>query len=309
MSAMKDAAIDAHNEGLYRNNNGFVASDTPTLVYFKAGFENAKVEVDKKVVTGVSICTEGYAKGHWEWIDSQFIDDLVAMGNDAASGIRCRVGHPTWIDNKMTEYVGTFANFRSETRNGTYRAVADLTISPSAAVSPSGNLEDWVLAISAHDPLLFGVSIVFRPGIWFYKSKSGGIVADYDDLKDVEVDDKGSAKLFVTIKELLAADIVDEPAANNSMYGNNKVNNFINLSKMEEKSLKQISNEINTLQTAMSEKEQEIRDLKAQIQQLSKLPADQHQGADGGDTTPKPTTIDYANTPWNQEAKKIYGGK
>jgi len=59
----------------------------------------------------------------------------------------------------------------------------------------------------------------------------------------------------------------------------------------------------------MSEKEQEIRDLKAQIQQLSKLPADQHQGADGSDTTPKPTTIDYANTPWNQEAKKIYGGK
>lgn len=305
MSTIKEDALKEDAKGLYRNDSGFIVSDKPTLVHFKAGFEDAKAEVDKRVVKGVSICTQGYAKGHWEWIDAQFVDDLIRMGNEA-NGIRCRVGHPTWNDNKLTEYVGSFSNFRGENRNGTYRAIADLTISPSAAVSPSGNLEDWVLSIASHDPLFFGISIVFRPGIWFYKTKSGEIVADYTDLKDIELDEKGHPKLYVTIKELMAADIVDEPAANDSMYN---VKTFIKHSKMEEQSLQSLSEEVKAMRSAMNEKDKEIEAYKAKVQELSQQPADQHQSADGNDTTPKPATISYENTPWNQEAKKLYGGK
>jgi len=315
MATSNTTSASAVASKYYRDNNGFLTTQTPESICFKSGFEASVVDTQKEVITGISICTEGYAKGHYHWIDRKFIDDLVKLGN-LSKGVRCRIGHPNWDDDKMTAFVGEIINFRAELRDGTYRAIGDLVISPSAALSPSGNLKDWVLSIAEHDSIYFGMSIVFIVGYWYYKTKSGSIVADYSDLEDIEVDDNGQPKYYITIKQLLAADIVDEPAANdNGFYSAQEKDSTNPISKyiMEEQksqklseNIEQLSAQLEQAKQSLAEKDTTIAALRSEVDDLKKQPAAEHYSAAGADTTPKPTTIDYYQQPWNKEAAQMF---
>ena len=153
------------------------------------------VDNDRGILRGISVVTEGEAKGHGVWLDRDFVLETVRQGNDSKSGIKARFGHPTMSSTALGSFVGRFKGFRAEERSGSLSAVADLYLSNSAKDTPGGNLYDYVINLANEDPKAFGTSIVFEPADDFKKEDS-------------------PEKVFATMSALRAADLVDDPAAN-----------------------------------------------------------------------------------------------
>jgi hypothetical protein len=161
------------------------------------------------VIRGVAVVTRGEALGHGYWLDSQFLDQVsLAMAQNRA-GLKSRFTHPGLSADGLGKYLGRM--------KGVYRdgnvIRTDLHISPIAHKSPDGDLAEYVMGLAEDDPAAFGTSIVFVPD------------ADTEDL--FAADHKNEEGHFVSpdpenhdnlpharLLELLADDVVDDPAAN-----------------------------------------------------------------------------------------------
>jgi hypothetical protein len=113
-------------------------------------------------------------------------------------------------------YIGRYKNFRLS-ENGEY-AVADLHVDEVCKKSPSGNLYDYVFEMAETNPDMFGNSIVFK----------GGLLKD----EDGEIVEHENGMPYDVCESLLASDLVDEPAATDSLFQKdtfaNTVTNFLN---------------------------------------------------------------------------------
>jgi hypothetical protein len=160
----------------------------------------SSIDKEKGIIRNIVLCQTGEAKGHNLFINEQFIDKVIQLGNDNKAGIKARFGHPNICSTALGTYLGRYKNFRREDNS----AVADLFLDQSASKSPNGNLFDYVLGLAESNPDMFGASIAF---------KAGKVDKRFETIDGVEVE-----KSYATILNLHACDLVDDPAATDGLF-------------------------------------------------------------------------------------------
>lgn len=179
---------------------------------FVFGQKPEKIDKNAGAIYGVNVCTEGEAKGHDVQLDSEFIGNVIKLGNEKTQGVKVRFGHPNMSSTALGTFLGRAKNFREDkSADGKAVALADLYLSNSAKDAPQGNLYDYVLSLASEDAKAFGMSIVFEHGD-VYKT-------DPETKEKIRKDNKKKwnaidGNPFAEIKLLHAADLVDDPAAN-----------------------------------------------------------------------------------------------
>lgn len=192
------------------------------------------VDHQHSCIRGALICSEGPAKGHGVHLDSEFIDTVYAMGKASGKkGIKARFGHPNMCSSAIGTFLGRWKNFTKDTirrEDGSQAAAvrADCFISNSAAKSPKGNLKEYVLELADNESDMFGTSIVFTPGRYYKRDKAGEkVIHPWDEVENETVEEnkarrekwsETSGPVFIECEELHADDVVDDPAANDSLF-------------------------------------------------------------------------------------------
>ncbi len=186
-----------------RKDNIFFKSGTPRWFKTDINFEqpDLKVDAEKGIIRDVSVCTAGEAKGHDVMLEQSFIEDVVRLGNEWQTGLKCRFGHPTMSSEALGTYLGRFTNFRVSG----IKAIADLQLDELSKDAPGGDLYSYVLAMAQKNPDMFGTSIVFMYKDFYHYDEDG---------QKQKGGNPGDGPTFASIDKLLATDVVDEPAAN-----------------------------------------------------------------------------------------------
>ena len=170
----------------------------------------SKVDRENGILSDVVMCQVGEAKGHEVNLEQQFIDDLVNYANENAStGLKARLGHPSMSNETMGSQLGAFKNFRVRGE----QAIADLHLLDAAAKSPNGDLKEWVLSMAEEDPSFIMSSIVFKPGEQYRYDKDGKRFAD-----DTDEFHSLTSDAFVSLGELYYCDLVEQGAATENLF-------------------------------------------------------------------------------------------
>jgi hypothetical protein len=156
------------------------------------------IDAENGIIRGVTIARLGPAKGHDGMLDKTFLLQLVEMAALRTQGIKARFGHPNACSTALGTYLGRFHNYAYQAD----RVTADLHLDASAKISPNGNLYDYVINMATNNPDMFGASIVFQSS----------------DFEIKEADGTAKKQKFFRLKELLATDIVDDPAAADGLF-------------------------------------------------------------------------------------------
>ena len=164
-----------------------------------------RVDAEKGIIYGASLNTVGEAKGHGVFLDQEFVNRVALLAQEKPGGLKARFGHPNMCSTAMGTFLGRWKNFRVDGE----QARADLYLSNASKDTPNGNLRDYVLSMASEEADMFGTSIVFSAGREYQRNDEDEKV--FDDIDD-------SQPVFVEIKALHAADIVDDPAANEGMF-------------------------------------------------------------------------------------------
>lgn len=141
---------------------------------------------------------------NWE-MDDKSLDQVIELGNASKIGIKSRFGHPNMSSTAFGTFLGRAKNFR---RDGDL-VRADLFFDQTAYSTPNGDLASYVMDLAENDPDAFGSSIVFSAD-YEYRLNADGTPKKDDKGKDLPA--------LVRFKKLRGSDIVDEPAANKSMF-------------------------------------------------------------------------------------------
>lgn len=181
------------------------------------GIKEGKAGVDRNyedsqyrgVIYGIAVMTKGNVKDYREWeIDDMTLDQIVACGNEHKNmGLKSRFGHPNMSTTALGTFLGRAKNFY---KDGDV-ARADLFISKTAYETPEGDLASYVLGLAEKDPDAFGTSVVL-----------GELDLEYrlDEKGKKKTDEKGNdLPPCLRVISLMAVDVVDDPAANNGMFG------------------------------------------------------------------------------------------
>ncbi|MCB2222138.1 MAG: hypothetical protein KQI35_17275 [Bacteroidetes bacterium] len=172
--------------------------------YFRSNtiYNQSLTQIDRAngIIKDIILCQVGEAKGHDLFINNDFIDKVVELGNETKAGIKARFGHPNICSTALGSYLGRYKNFRKQDD----KAIADLYLDKTSIKSPNGNLYDYVLDLAESNPDMFGASIAF---------KAGKADKKLETINGVEVE-----KNYATIVGLFAADLVDDPAATNGLF-------------------------------------------------------------------------------------------
>ncbi|OQA54490.1 MAG: hypothetical protein BWY42_01688 [Candidatus Omnitrophica bacterium ADurb.Bin277] len=172
-------------------------------MYFRADVvRSGDVRVNRKeeVIEGFAVVTKGVTHDERGEFDDIALDSIVEFGNKAKAGIKSRFGHPNMSSTALGTFLGRAKNFR---RDGDI-VRADLHIDKTAHETPDGDLAGYVMNLAESDPQAFGSSMVIHWDEEFRAEKT----KDGEDLPP-----------FIRVKKLLSVDIVDDPAANNGLFG------------------------------------------------------------------------------------------
>lgn len=169
---------------------------------------NYEDDKHRGVIRGIAVMTKGQVKDCRAWkIDDMTLSQIVAEGNKhTKTGLKSRFGHPSMSSTALGTFLGRAKNFFVD---GDI-ARADLYLSKTAYETPDGDLASYVLNLAEKDPDAFGTSVV---------------LGDYD--LEEQLDEKGKVMrdendepiVALRVKSLFAVDAVDDPAANNGMFG------------------------------------------------------------------------------------------
>ncbi|MBI5050533.1 MAG: hypothetical protein HZC11_06640 [Nitrospirae bacterium] len=173
------------------------------------GIRDGKGGIDKKtgIIYGFAVITKGEARGHGLEIDETTLDQAVELGAKSSIGLKSRFGHPNMSNSAVGTFLGRAKNFRKEI--GVVRA--DLYFDKTAYNTPNGDLAGYVLDLAESDPDAFGSSIVFDGEPEYRLNEDGTRKKDPATGKDLLP--------LARITKLWAVDVVDDPAANNGMFG------------------------------------------------------------------------------------------
>lgn len=77
------------------------------------GVGSPNVDRDNMRLTDVVMCRVGVAKGHGQWVNEQFIADLVELGKAKGdTGVKVRYGHPPCFEDPIGTEIGYATNWR-----------------------------------------------------------------------------------------------------------------------------------------------------------------------------------------------------
>lgn len=171
----------------------------------------SRVDRDAHIIYGVSAAQPVEALGHDMILDRKAINQIVEHGNAARNGVKSRFTHPGLSSNGLGKYLGRLRDFREE--GG--KAVADLHIADSAFKTPEGDLGTYVMDLAEGDPDMFGMSVVIKgQRVWTLGDGSEVDIADEEGRQRKRPDNATTDKPVMRVKQLMAVDAVDEPAAN-----------------------------------------------------------------------------------------------
>lgn len=168
-------------------------------------------------ITGASAIQAVEALGHGMLVDQVMLRQVADLGN-AAGQVKARFTHPGMCSDGMGSQLGHVSNFRLEGD----KTLCDLQFIDAAAKSPRGDLRTYVESLAKDAPANFGFSIVFT-GTPVWKLPDGReIPVDDPSLRRGHGEDAHFARPtdatttipFARCDQLLAVDVVDEPAAN-----------------------------------------------------------------------------------------------
>lgn len=175
----------------------------------KGAPEASGVDPEGRVIRGYSVITRGEALGHDAWIDGDFLDSIVTFGNAAAGGVKSRFTHPGLSGDGLGKVLGRTKNFR---RDGD-QVLGDLHLLSVASESPDGDLASYVMKLAVEDPEAFAASIVFSRDRGAEKAFAGQHSDRDGKFTSPDKDNKRGLSHW-RAAELIASDMVDEPAAN-----------------------------------------------------------------------------------------------
>lgn len=160
-----------------------------------------KLDKDKGILYGAQVAMLGEARGHGMELDEVTLNQIVALGNQNAKGVKTRFGHP----NECTPALGTFLGVRKNFRVDGRYVRADLHMSEAAR----REYAEHVLAMAELHPEKIGNSVVVSGTREFRRDADGRRLRD----------EQGKELLPVLrITDLHAVDVVDEPAAGDGMF-------------------------------------------------------------------------------------------
>ncbi len=193
-----------------------LAKPSPRLTRFYAGATpdtapRPRVDREKRIIYGYAVATRGEALGHDEWLDAEFLDQIVASGNADASGVKSRFTHPGLCSDGLGRQIGRAKSFR---RDGDV-VRADLYFGDYTAKSPvfSKDPAEYLMDLAESDPKSFGSSIVFERDAEAMRAFAKANSGDNDALRSP---DKLNTRNLphVRLSRLCASDVVDTAAAN-----------------------------------------------------------------------------------------------
>jgi hypothetical protein len=166
-----------------------------------AAATGSRVDREAGILRGVSVITEGEAKGHGMIVDSVTLEQVKACAETYIDGLRVKMDHATGID----AMVGVLRDFQIDGP----QLRADLHLIKSH--------EDFekILEMAENMPGSFGLSISFS-------GESQDVEVPSDDIEEVEPNSgelpSGSVEIVRAARcmEIYSADLVDQPAANPS---------------------------------------------------------------------------------------------
>jgi len=161
---------------------------TPSVI-FKVG----QLDEPNGILHRVVVAQAGKVKSYFEEIDSETLSQIASLGNAKENGVKARFGHPNMCSSTFGTYIGRFRNYQVEGD----AVLADLHLDEVCRSSPTGNLYDYILKMAKDNPDMFGASIAFIP--------------------DEPATGEGEYPL-TRIQDLLATDLVDDPAATKSLF-------------------------------------------------------------------------------------------
>jgi len=198
--------------------------------WFKSGrvdfASTNRIDAEAGILYGVIMCQVGEAKGHGLHLEQEFIESGIAYAekHHAKLGMKARFGHPGMSNETLGTEMGRFKSFRVDGD----KMVADLHLFESANLSPTNpGMRDWMLSMAKEDPQAIMCSIVFTIGQFYQRSKKGEKytikrVSDgwdsYWESEDKEHKYDPKGKIYVSLKELMFCDIVDEGAATDKLF-------------------------------------------------------------------------------------------
>ena len=156
-------------------------------------FSFSQIDEGAGILKKVVVAETGKVKSYFEQIDSVTLSQIAQLGNSKEAGVKARFGHPNMCSSSFGTYIGRFKNFQIEGE----KVFGDLHLDDVCKESPSGNLFDYIVKMAKNNPDMFGASIAFVPG--------------EPSLTDEEYP-------ATRIDDLLATDLVDDPAATNSLF-------------------------------------------------------------------------------------------
>lgn len=173
--------------------------------YFKSlpNFSSTNINVDKENGILKNTCVANFGDNqNGSFFDELFLQDLVKHGNDSEGGIKSRFGHPNMCATSFGTYIGRYRNFSMKDGN----VFADLYLDPvtkSLEVEGKGmKMFDYILTMAENNPDMFGNSIhIFSE--------------EYQKPID------GKVKTLHNLGKFKAVDLVDDPAATDSLFNTN----------------------------------------------------------------------------------------
>lgn len=173
--------------------------------YFKSlpNFSSTSLNVDRENGILKNTCVANFGDNKNDsYFDEVFIQQLLKAGNETEGGIKSRFGHPNACATSFGTYIGRYRNFSIKNGN----LYADLFLDPvtkTLEVEGKGmKMFDYIMTMAENNSDMFGNSIHI-----------------YSDVYEKPIE--GEIKYLHNLKKFKAVDLVDDPAATDSLFSNN----------------------------------------------------------------------------------------
>lgn len=165
------------------------------------------VDLEARVIRGLSVITVGEAIGHKLWIDATMLQQVVDAAKNQPQGVPSRFHHQVEKD-ALGSRLGKVTDFRIDGN----RVRADLIVSANADNSPNGKLGAYVLGEADEDPRELGASIHFNLDV---DAMEAFALEHTKDGEFTSPDPANTKNLpHARLKSLKSVDLVGDPATN-----------------------------------------------------------------------------------------------
>lgn len=161
------------------------------------------------LIRDAAVLTSGEALGWESWIDDVMLQQTADAINATSKGVKARFAHPSESSDGIGKMLGRWQNAR--VAGEVVRA--DLHFLEAAHKAPDGDLADYVMDLAEEDAESFGASIAFDPDLG---EEARFTDTNLDKNGVFQSPDKRNTNNYrhVRLAYLVAADVVDSPAAN-----------------------------------------------------------------------------------------------